>query len=63
MEEPTWVSLHNDQMDSYRLALDEILNQDPRMIFIVVTNNRSDRYSLIKRKTLIGRSVPSQVCN
>lgn len=63
MEEPTWVSLHNDQMDSYRLALDEILNQDPSMIFIVVTNNRSDRYSLIKRKTLIGRSVPSQVCN
>ena len=61
MEEPTWVCPSSDHMDAYRHAIDDILSKDPRLIFVVVTNNRADRYTLIKRKTLIGRSVPTQV--
>lgn len=51
----------NDRIESYSKSLDEFLNLDPQLVFCVVPNNRADRYSAIKKKCCIGRSVATQV--
>jgi aubergine-like protein len=53
--------ISDDRTDSYLRALDEFLNMDPRLIMCIVPNNRADRYSAIKKRTCVDRSVPTQV--
>lgn len=38
-----------------------IANYNPNFLMIVVPNNKSDRYSALKKKTLVDRPIPTQV--
>lgn len=51
----------DDRTDTYIRALDEVLNMDPRMVMCVVSNQRADRYSAIKKRCCVDRAVPTQV--
>ncbi|XP_071559445.1 piwi-like protein Siwi isoform X2 [Temnothorax nylanderi] len=60
---PTTETINDDRPGSYSEKLEQILcKRVPQMVFCVVSNNRSDRYSAIKKKCCVDRPVPSQVC-
>ena len=61
VDDPIFVTTENEQNGSLNGVLDKICNADPSMIFVVSENNRGDKYSIIKTKTLVQRSIPSQV--
>lgn len=55
--------LRDDRPGTYSDMLEQILSKSlPQLVFCVVSNNRSDRYSAIKKKCCVDRPVPSQVC-
>lgn len=56
-----FVTIPDDNPGTYIRTLDNIVNKDPQLIMCVVTNNKSDRYSAIKKKCCIDRAVPTQV--
>lgn len=60
---PMIETLRDDRPGTYNNKLEELLSKRiPQLVFCVVSNNRSDRYSAIKKKCFIDRPVPSQVC-
>lgn len=60
---PKIVVLRDDKPGTYNQKLEEILSKEiPQLVFCVVSNNRIDRYSAIKKKCCLDRPVPSQVC-
>lgn len=63
VEQPTKQYIRDDRPGTYSEMLERILSkQVPQLVFCVVSNNRSDRYSAIKKKCCVDRPVPSQVC-
>lgn len=63
MDQPTVQTIRDDRPGTYSEALERILSKTvPQMVLCVVSNNRSDRYSAIKKKCCVDRPVPSQVC-
>ncbi|KAL0113296.1 hypothetical protein PUN28_012449 [Cardiocondyla obscurior] len=63
MTAPTIYPIRDDRPGTYNQALEEILSRGViQLVFCVVSNIRSDRYSAIKKKCCIDRPVPSQVC-
>ncbi|KAJ8686462.1 hypothetical protein QAD02_022256 [Eretmocerus hayati] len=59
---PVTFELSDDSAASYASKLEEIkANMNPMLIFCVVSNNRMDRYSAIKKKCCVDRPVPTQV--
>ncbi|XP_011630854.1 piwi-like protein Siwi [Pogonomyrmex barbatus] len=63
VENPKIHSIRDDRPSTYNETLEYILSkQIPQLVFCVVSNNRSDRYSAIKKKCCVDRPVPSQVC-
>lgn len=63
MERPKIHSIRDDRPGTYSETLEHILSKKiPQLVFCVVSNNRSDRYSAIKKKCCVDRPVPSQVC-
>ncbi|XP_029174895.1 piwi-like protein Siwi isoform X2 [Nylanderia fulva] len=63
LEPPQVHTLRDDRPGTYSEMLERILSkQTPDLVFCVVSNNRSDRYSAIKKKCCVDRPVPSQVC-
>lgn len=60
--QPRYHTIHNDNAASYASALDDLKSKyNPQLIFCSVSNNRSDRYSAIKKKCCVDRPVPTQV--
>ncbi|XP_025996030.2 piwi-like protein Siwi isoform X2 [Solenopsis invicta] len=60
---PTKIFIRDDKPSTYNSELEKVLSkQVPQLVFCVVSNNRSDRYSAIKKKCCLDRPVPSQVC-
>lgn len=54
--------LNDDKANAYAEGLENVLSKGcPQLIFCVVSNNRSDRYSTIKKKLCVDRPVPSQL--
>ncbi|XP_014260031.1 piwi-like protein Siwi [Cimex lectularius] len=52
----------DDRSQTYVQAIEKIINQSsPSLIMCIVPNNRSDRYSAIKKKCCVDRAMPSQV--
>jgi hypothetical protein len=49
--------IENDYIASYVRALDEVISsKDPQLIMCIVTNNRLDCYSAIKKKCCVERA-------
>lgn len=55
------VTIPDDNPGTYVRTLDNILNKDPQLIMCVVTNNKADRYTAIKKKCCVDRAIPTQV--
>ncbi|KYN01664.1 Protein piwi [Cyphomyrmex costatus] len=63
VEKPKYEYIRDDRPGTYNEKLEQILSKRvPQLIFCAVSNNRSDRYSAIKKKCCVDRPVPSQVC-
>lgn len=63
VKQPTTQIIRDDRPGTYSETLEQILSKNiPQLVFCVVSNNRSDRYSAIKKKCCVDRPVPSQVC-
>ncbi|KMQ97723.1 protein piwi [Lasius niger] len=63
VDAPQVHSIRDDRPGTYSETLEQILSKKiPELVFCVVSNNRSDRYSAIKKKCCVDRPVPSQVC-
>ncbi|XP_035779822.1 protein aubergine-like [Anopheles albimanus] len=55
------IPMADDNPNTYMRTLDNIINKDPQMIMCVVSNNKSDRYTAIKKKCCVDRAIPTQV--
>ncbi|XP_076644828.1 aubergine isoform X1 [Halictus rubicundus] len=54
--------IQDDRSNTYSDILERIMSSsNPELIYCVVSNNRADRYSAIKKKCVVDRPVPSQV--
>ncbi|KAK2583778.1 hypothetical protein KPH14_009684 [Odynerus spinipes] len=59
---PRVIAIADDRSGTYAETLERIMSKSyPQLVFCVVSNNRSERYSTIKKKCCIDRPVPSQV--
>ncbi|XP_011300056.1 protein aubergine [Fopius arisanus] len=62
ISEPQYLEIRNDKSDSYTDCLEKILCKvSPQLVMCILTKNRADTYSAIKKKLCIDRPVPSQV--
>ncbi|XP_069703667.1 piwi-like protein Siwi isoform X2 [Periplaneta americana] len=62
LPDATYRELPDDRMANYVEAIDSaILSCNPRLILIVLPNNRLDRYSAIKKKCCVEHAVPTQL--
>lgn len=61
MSAPNLYEIPDDRSETFLSAIESILKNDPSLIMIVVPNNRSDRYTAIKRKCCVLHAVPTQV--
>lgn len=60
--QPYFYGIPEDRAATYVDALEQVISsKDPQLIMCVVSNNRLDRYSSIKKKCCIDRAVPTQV--
>lgn len=50
-----------DSAGEYSRALDNTAKYDPQLIMCIVSNNRADRYSAIKKKCCVDNAIPTQV--
>lgn len=55
------IEIQDDKVQAYASALEQAANQNPQMIMVIVLNNNSDKYSLIKKKCCVERAIPTQV--
>lgn len=63
VKQPDTQYIRDDRPGTYSQMLERILSKRiPQLVFCIVSNNRSDRYSAIKKKCCVDRPVPSQVC-
>lgn len=61
ISEPKRKVLQDDRTDSYIRELNELVNMDPKLIMCIVTNNKADRYSAIKKLCCVSHAIPTQV--
>ncbi|TMW49547.1 hypothetical protein DOY81_005376 [Sarcophaga bullata] len=61
IERPREVLIYDDRTHSYIQALEDCFRQDPQLIMCIVPNNTAERYTCIKKKSCLERSVPTQV--
>uniref|UniRef100_A0A1B0GJP8 Uncharacterized protein n=2 Tax=Lutzomyia longipalpis TaxID=7200 RepID=A0A1B0GJP8_LUTLO len=58
---PTVYRIPDDRATSYVNSIERACNDSTQIILCVVPNQRGDRYSAIKKKSLVDRAVPTQV--
>nr|UJZ92587.1 piwi-like protein Siwi [Scaphoideus titanus] len=62
MSDPEPYELPDDKTQTYVGRIDQVIsNFNPQLIFVVLMNNKADRYAAIKKKSLVDRAVPTQV--
>lgn len=62
LSDPAYVEVHDIRIASYVKAVDTVLRScNPRLIFVVLPNNRLDLYSAIKKKCCVECPVPTQM--
>ncbi|XP_038111911.1 protein aubergine [Culex quinquefasciatus] len=61
IDQPEMVAIPDDNPATYVRTLDNVVNRDPQMIMCVVSNNKADRYTAIKKKCCVDRAIPTQV--
>nr|CAD7263547.1 unnamed protein product [Timema shepardi] len=62
MPKPQVVEIPDDRAGTYVNALENVIaGKNPQLIMCIVSNNRIDRYSAIKKKCCVDRAVPTQV--
>nr|CAD7430757.1 unnamed protein product [Timema monikensis] len=62
MPKPQVVEIPDDRAGTYVNALENVISgKNPQLIMCIVSNNRIDRYSAIKKKCCVDRAVPTQV--
>ncbi|XP_015125423.1 piwi-like protein Siwi, partial [Diachasma alloeum] len=62
ISEPQYHEIRNDRSESYTECLEKIMSKiNPQLVMCILTKNRADTYSAIKKKLCIDRPVPSQV--
>lgn len=61
ISKPQFEIIQNDSPAVYVDCLNRLVQQDPQMIFCVVSNDKADRYAAIKKKTCVERAIPTQV--
>ncbi|KAF3427934.1 hypothetical protein E2986_02003 [Frieseomelitta varia] len=62
IDKPYVVYVDDDRTGTYSSALEhELSTTCPELMFCVVPNNRTERYSAIKKKCILDRPIPSQV--
>ncbi|XP_035789141.1 protein aubergine-like [Anopheles albimanus] len=59
--QPEIVNIPNDSPQVYHQILGQLVNRDPPFIMCLVSNDRADRYRVIKKKCCVDRAVPTQV--
>ncbi|XP_043599743.1 piwi-like protein Siwi isoform X2 [Bombus pyrosoma] len=59
---PKYYEIVDERSNAYSDFLERVLSKvNPELVLCVVPNNRSDRYSAIKKKCIVDRHTPSQV--
>lgn len=59
---PKYYEITDERSSAYSEFLEVVLGRvNPELVLCVVPNNRSDRYSAIKKKCIVDRHTPSQV--
>ncbi|XP_021919553.1 piwi-like protein Siwi isoform X2 [Zootermopsis nevadensis] len=59
---PTYKELPDDRLATYVQGIESaLLSCNPKLIFVVLPNNRLDRYSVIKKKCCVDCPVPTQL--
>ena len=62
IDKPKIVDVRDDRSNTYAELLERILStSSPELVFCIVPNNRTERYSAIKKKCILDRPTPSQV--
>ncbi|XP_050489341.1 piwi-like protein Siwi isoform X1 [Bombus huntii] len=62
ISQPKYYEITDERSSAYPDFLENILGRvKPELVLCVVPNNRSDRYSAIKKKCIVDRHTPSQV--
>ncbi|KAJ4439862.1 hypothetical protein ANN_07990 [Periplaneta americana] len=62
LPDPSYRQLCDDRLTSYMDGLQGgIISTNPELILVVLPNNRSDRYSAVKKKCCVDHPVPTQV--
>ncbi|XP_076183487.1 aubergine isoform X2 [Ptiloglossa arizonensis] len=62
INKPRFYDINDDRSNTYSEVLERIMSSsNPELVFCIVSNNRADRYSAIKKKCIVDRPVPSQV--
>uniref|UniRef100_A0A1B0DCX4 Uncharacterized protein n=2 Tax=Phlebotomus papatasi TaxID=29031 RepID=A0A1B0DCX4_PHLPP len=56
-----FIRIRDDRSTSYVHAIEQACNDSTQIIMCVVPNQSGDRYSAIKKKSLVDRAVPTQV--
>jgi aubergine-like protein len=57
MEEPYVIDLPDDKQATYVNELEELLSREkPQLVVCIVSSNRGDRYSAIKKKCSVDRA-------
>lgn len=60
--QPIPVKISDDRIQEYLKQLDIVVGtHNPNLIMCVLSNNKADRYSAIKKKCCIDRAIPTQV--
>ncbi|KAG8325295.1 hypothetical protein J6590_071085 [Homalodisca vitripennis] len=59
---PEYMEIRDDRTQSYHESLDQaISHMNPQLILVVLLNQKADRYSAIKKKSLVDKAVATQV--
>ncbi|KAL2092219.1 hypothetical protein ACEWY4_012017 [Coilia grayii] len=65
LSKPTCVELRDDRTESYIKNIQSLLTTDPnvQMVICIITGNKDDLYSAIKKQCCVQSPVPSQAIN
>lgn len=58
--EPYWHIMENDRLTTYANELEFCCRKDPKLIFVILSNNNADRYAAVKKVTCCDRAIPTQ---
>jgi aubergine len=61
IDDPLQQQIDRGHNDNYRDAIMSIVGKNPQLIFVVLSTNNAQSYTLVKTLTCVANSIPSQV--